>query len=74
MNCFDEAQVVLGMKLPRGLVMLKINLLGYFYTEFKLFQIAESPGLKFVIANTKSRMGYHALGSLQIWDRMAHIT
>ena len=23
------------------------------------------------MANTKSRMGYHALNSLEIWDRMA---
>ena len=23
--------------------------------------------------NTKSRMGYHALGSSEIWDRMVHV-
>ena len=25
------------------------------------------------MVNTKSRMGYHALGSLEIWDRMVHV-
>ena len=55
------------MKLPRGLVKLKINLPAYFY-------IAEWSGLKFLlVASTNLRMGYHVLNSLEIWDRTTDV-
>ena len=70
-NSFNEAQVVLYIKLPRGLARLKTNLSGYFYKGFKLLD-CRVVGIK-VSSYTKSRMGYPALNSLEIWDRVAHV-